>query len=62
MPVKKGKYERCPYPGDCCMRDGAGRCLALSEVRFKDGKCHFRKKVKFGPNLYDHERRRKNGK
>lgn len=48
-----GGFLLCPYRGECCMRDDFGNCLALSNVEFRDGKCHFRKEQKEGENLYD---------
>lgn len=51
--------HKCPYAGlICCFRNENGKCRILNEVRFKDGKCHFRKMVRTGINLYDAERRR----
>ena len=44
---------KCPYKGKCCMRDGEGRCVALSRVTFRDRKCHFRKVHPNAPNMYD---------
>lgn len=48
-----GGFLLCPYREQCCMRDDFGNCLALSDVEFSDGRCHFRKEYQEGKNLYD---------
>ena len=56
--MSEQKLLDCPYGGECCMRDDKRRCKALNDVQFKDGRCHFRKAVPWGPNMYDEGRRR----
>jgi hypothetical protein len=41
------------------MRSDKNICKALQDVNFEDGKCHFRKESKYGPNLYDAEKNRR---
>ena len=58
-PKQATDYTPCPYiKVDCCMRDGRWRCMALTDVQFHDGVCHFRKTEKYGPNLYDEGRKK----
>ena len=50
----------CPYEEKCCMKTWDGEhCTALSDTKFPDGKCHFRKENPKGENLYDKERRKR---
>lgn len=47
---------RCPYKEACCFKkkeNGHLYCKILSDTRFYDGKCHFRKRKVDGENLYD---------
>lgn len=32
----------CPFQEPCCMKEN-GKCTVLTDTRFKDNKCHFRK-------------------
>lgn len=58
----KRELLRCRFGKlKCCMRDVDGKCTALDNMSFSDGKCHFRKKIFDGENEYD-KWRRKNGK
>ena len=43
----------CRSGGTCCFRKDNGICSALSDTRFKDHVCHFRKVYREGKNLYD---------
>lgn len=55
----------CPYDDPCCMKVTRGKvskCFALSETKFKDGQCHFRKVDPYGPNMYDEARGRNDGR
>lgn len=44
---------RCNYEGKCCMRLDNWECSALRKTDFKDGRCHFQKETRKGPNMYD---------
>lgn len=39
-----------------------GDCPILSDTKFPDGKCHFRKTEVDGKNLYDHPEEEMNGR
>ena len=43
---------KCIYKEKCCFVDKKGQCRILSDVQFKDGKCHFRKREENGQNMY----------
>lgn len=45
--------NKCVYEGKCCMRTEDQTCTALRKTDFKDGRCHFQKETRKGPNLYD---------
>ena len=47
---------KCHSIGECCFRLENGACKALSNTRFPDGQCRFRKKSEDGPNLYEKEK------
>lgn len=46
----------CPFQEPCCMKEN-GKCTVLTDTRFKDNKCHFRKLFPHSENEYDKERR-----
>lgn len=52
-------YAVCSHEseGTCCFRYKGtmdfNMCYILCDANFIDGKCHFRKKDKYGPNEYD---------
>lgn len=55
---RKTPMKECPYKEPCYMRAdsvlfGKKVCMALDDVKFKDGMCHFRKATKNGPNEWD---------
>mgnify|MGYP003307861185 CR=1 FL=1 len=50
------ELEKCPYGEPCFMRTRGGECEILTDTKFDDGKCHFRKETPDGPNAYDEAR------
>lgn len=56
MRLSESKAIPCPFQEPCCMKEN-GKCTALTDTRFKDGKCHFRKLFPHSENEYDKERR-----
>lgn len=61
MKKKEEATIPCPFQEPCCMKWG-NECTALTDTRFPDKKCHFRKTWALGENLYDKEKRSdKNG-
>ena len=61
-----GNLKICPYSEPCFMKQMSpmGRlvCIALDDVNFKDGECHFRKVTPDGPNEWDLKRRKEQWK
>lgn len=63
-----GGYAICRHveEGECCFRrKGAFReplCDILCDATFEDGVCHFRKKSRYGKNLYDTRRKKMDDK
>ena len=45
--------RHCMYGGDCCFRCDNRQCYLLNNTLFKNGRCHFQKETREGPNLYD---------
>ena len=41
------------YGGDCCFRCEDRQCYLLKNTLFWNGRCHFQKEDREGPNLYD---------
>ena len=41
------------YGGDCCFRCDNRQCYLLKNTLFWNGRCHFQKEEREGPNLYD---------
>ena len=53
---EKTALVECPYDEPCVMRNKRGKCEALADTYFRDGKCHFRKETDKSPNAYDEAR------
>jgi len=56
MSLKNEVTVPCPFEEPCCMK-WENQCTALTDTRFPDKKCHFRKTWALGDNQYDKEKR-----